>query len=109
MRCAHVGPLLAERARRAGVVYTLASGDQPGAIFETAEWARTLEFENVCAGRGTVLFADDHHATPEKYIDTARNRMNPKMYPSSGTAPSPSSSTLTNVASIALGAWVSNG
>jgi predicted homoserine dehydrogenase-like protein len=76
-----VGPLLAERARRAGVVYTLASGDQPGAIFEMAEWARTLGFEIVCAGRGTVLFPDDHHSTPEKYAEmAARNRMNPKMY-----------------------------
>lgn len=76
-----VGPLLAERARRSGVVYTLAAGDQPGAIFEMAEWARTLGFEIVCAGRGTVLFPDDHHATPETYADmAARNRMNPKMY-----------------------------
>jgi predicted homoserine dehydrogenase-like protein len=76
-----VGPLLAHRAREAGVVYTLASGDQPGAIFEMAEWARTLGFQIVCAGRGTVLFPDDHHATPEKYMDMAlRNRMNPKMY-----------------------------
>src|SRR5207253_7073253 len=76
-----VGPLLAERARRAGVVYTLAAGDQPGAIFEMAEWARTLGFEIVCAGRGTVLFPDDHHATPDKYAEmAARNRMNPKMY-----------------------------
>jgi predicted homoserine dehydrogenase-like protein len=76
-----VGPLLAHRAREAGVVYTLAAGDQPGAIFEMAEWARTLGFEIVCAGRGTVLFPDDHHATPEKYMDMAvRNRMNPKMY-----------------------------
>ena len=76
-----VGPLLAERARRAGVVYTLASGDQPGAIFEMVEWARTLGFEIVCAGRGTVLFPGDHHATPETYAEMAlRNRMNPKMY-----------------------------
>ena len=76
-----VGPLLAERARGAGVVYTLAAGDQPGAIFEMAEWARTLGFEIVCAGRGTVLFPGDHHATPETYAEmAARNRMNPKMY-----------------------------
>src|SRR5438309_6250994 len=76
-----VGPLLAERARRAGVVYTLAAGDQPGAIFEMVEWARTLGFEVVCAGRGTVLFPDDHHATPDTYAEmAARNRMNPKMY-----------------------------
>ena len=76
-----VGPLLAERARRRSVVYTLAAGDQPGAIFEMVEWARTLGFEIVCAGRGTVRFPDDHHATPETYADIAeRNRMNPKMY-----------------------------
>ena len=76
-----VGPILAERARQQGVVYTLAAGDQPGAIFEMVEWARCLGFEIVCAGRGTVLFPDDHHATPEKYMEIAqRNRMNPKMY-----------------------------
>lgn len=76
-----VGPILAERARSQGVVYTLAAGDQPGAIFEMADWARSLGFEIVCAGRGTVLFPDDHHATPEKYREIAeRNRMNPKMY-----------------------------
>src|SRR5229473_577591 len=42
-----VGPILAERARRAGVVYTLAAGDQPGAIFELAERAQTLGFKVV--------------------------------------------------------------
>src|SRR5919201_1061154 len=47
-----VGPLLAARARQAGVVYSLAAGDQPGAIFELAEWALSLGFEIVCAGRG---------------------------------------------------------
>src|SRR5438874_598869 len=76
-----VGPILAERARRAGVVYTLAAGDQPGAIFELAEWAQTLGFRVVCAGRGTVLFKDDHHATPDTYREQAeRNRNNAKMY-----------------------------
>ena len=76
-----VGPILAERARRAGVVYTLAAGDQPGAIFELAEWAQVLGFRVVCAGRGTVLFPDDHHATPDTYREQAeRNQNNPKMY-----------------------------
>jgi predicted homoserine dehydrogenase-like protein len=78
-----VGPILAERARRAGVVYTLAAGDQPGAIFELGEWAQTLGFRVVCAGRGTVLFSDDHHATPDTYREQAeRNKMNLKMYSS---------------------------
>lgn len=76
-----VGPILAERARRAGTVYTLAAGDQPGAICELAEWAQTLGFRVVCAGRGTVLFRDDHHATPDTYREqAARNQNNPKMY-----------------------------
>src|SRR3989442_412479 len=34
-----VGPILAERARRAGVVYTLAAGDPPGAIFRVLQLA----------------------------------------------------------------------
>jgi predicted homoserine dehydrogenase-like protein len=75
-----VGPILAHRARQAGVVYTLAAGDQPGVIFELAEWAQTLGFRIVCAGRGTVLFPDDRHATPETYEEmAARNRLNPRM------------------------------
>ena len=76
-----VGPILADRARRQGVVYTLAAGDQPGAICEMAEWVRCLGFEIVCAGRGTIRYPDDIHATPEKYLQIAKlNRMNPKMY-----------------------------
>jgi len=76
-----VGPILARRAAEAGVVYSLAAGDQPGAIFELAEWALTLGLRIVCAGRGTVRYPDDHHATPETYMEIAqRNRMNPKMY-----------------------------
>ena len=35
-----VGPLLARRAQAAGVVYTLAYGDQPALICELVEWAR---------------------------------------------------------------------
>jgi len=76
-----VGPILAHRAREAGVVYTLAAGDQPGSIFEMAEWAETLGFQVVCAGRGTVRFPGDRWATPDTYAEMARkNRMNPKMY-----------------------------
>src|SRR2546425_4285369 len=66
-----VGPILAERARRAGVVYTLAAGDQPGAIFELAEWAQTLGFEGGCAGRGAGLLPDDPHAHADTYREQA--------------------------------------
>ena len=48
-----VGPLLAERARKAGLVYSLAYGDQPALICEMVDWARASGFEMVCAGKGT--------------------------------------------------------
>jgi predicted homoserine dehydrogenase-like protein len=47
------GPALAQRARQAGVVYSLAYGDQPAMIWELVDWARTCGFEVVCAGKGT--------------------------------------------------------
>ena len=34
------GPLLARRAREAGIVYSLAYGDQPALICELVDWAR---------------------------------------------------------------------
>ncbi len=47
------GPLLAQLARRAGVVYSLAYGDQPAIICDQVDWARVSGFEVVCAGKGT--------------------------------------------------------
>ena len=59
-----VGPLLARRARAAGVVYTLAYGDQPALICELVEWARLSGFEVVCAGKGTKHLPAYHEVTP---------------------------------------------
>ncbi|MDB5901198.1 MAG: flagellar biosynthesis protein FlgA, partial [Betaproteobacteria bacterium] len=39
------GPLLARRAAQAGVVYSLAYGDQPALICEMVDWARAAGFE----------------------------------------------------------------
>ena len=47
------GPLLAERAAAAGVVYSLAYGDQPALICEQVDWARTAGFRVTAAGKGT--------------------------------------------------------
>ena len=47
------GPLLARRAAEAGVVYSLAYGDQPALICELVDWARTCGFEVIAAGKGT--------------------------------------------------------
>ncbi|MBI3368426.1 MAG: Gfo/Idh/MocA family oxidoreductase, partial [Burkholderiales bacterium] len=46
------GPLLARRAAEAGVVYSLAFGDQPALICDLVDWARTCGFPVVAAGRG---------------------------------------------------------
>src|SRR5262245_38151614 len=43
------GPLLARRAKAAGVVYSLAWGDQPALICEHVDWARACGFEVIAA------------------------------------------------------------
>lgn len=46
-----VGPILAQRARAAGVVYTPTAGDQHGLLIELVEWARRLGLEVLCGGK----------------------------------------------------------
>jgi len=46
-----VGPILAQRAAQAGLVYTPADGDQHGLLIELVQWARTLGLEVLCAGK----------------------------------------------------------
>lgn len=60
-----IGPILRRMADSAGVVYTMVDGDQPGCTMNMIEWARTLGFEIVAAGRGTVLYADDPDGVPD--------------------------------------------
>ena len=59
------GPLLARRAREAGVVYSLAYGDQPALICELVDWARTAGFTVVAAGKGTKYLPAYHASTPK--------------------------------------------
>ncbi|MFZ5463166.1 MAG: NAD(P)H-dependent oxidoreductase [Pseudomonadota bacterium] len=59
------GPLLARRARQAGVVYSLAYGDQPALICEMVDWARAAGFEVVAAGKGTKYLPGYHQSTPD--------------------------------------------
>jgi predicted homoserine dehydrogenase-like protein len=59
------GPLLAKRARQAGVVYSLAYGDQPALICEMVDWARAVGFEVVAAGKGTKFLPAYHDSTPD--------------------------------------------
>src|SRR5215470_535220 len=82
------GPLLARKARAAGVVYSLAWGDQPALICEHIDWARACGFNVVAAGKGTRYHPSYHQSTPDtvwdildKYLKIEdRNSINPKMF-----------------------------
>lgn len=63
------GPLLAREARQAGVVYSMAYGDQPALTCELVEWARATGFEVVAAGKGTKYLPAYHASTPDSVWD----------------------------------------
>ena len=63
------GPLLAHEARAAGVVYTMAYGDQPALTCEMVEWARACGFDVVAAGKGTKYLPSYHASTPDTVWD----------------------------------------
>ena len=82
------GALLAEEAREAGVVYSMAYGDQPALTCEMVEWARACGFNVVAAGKGTKYLPNFHASTPETVWDhygltpaqADEAGMNPKMF-----------------------------
>ncbi|MDI1266717.1 MAG: Gfo/Idh/MocA family oxidoreductase [bacterium] len=82
------GPILARKARQAGVVYSLAWGDQPALIADHVDWARAAGFKVVAAGKGTRYHPTYHQSTPDtvwdildKYMKIKdRNSINPKMF-----------------------------
>ena len=68
-----VGPMLNRLAREAGVIYTLAAGDEPAAILELYRFAEALGFEIVAAGKGKNNPLDIT-ATPEALAARAKAR-----------------------------------
>ena len=62
---AFCGPLLAKKAADAGVIYSLAFGDQPALICDLVDWARTCGFPVVAAGRGHKWLPHFSESTPE--------------------------------------------
>jgi len=66
------GPLLAQQANAAGVVYSLAWGDQPALICEHVDWARSCGFEVTAAGKGTRYLPEYHSLTPDTVWDVLR-------------------------------------
>jgi predicted homoserine dehydrogenase-like protein len=104
------GPLLAERARAAGVVYSLAYGDQPAMICDLVDWARAAGFNVVAAGRGHKWLPHFAQSTPETVWgyygltpEQARiGGLNPKMFNSflDGSKPAIESTAVCNATGL---------
>ncbi len=68
-----VGPILRKFAKNAGVIYSLAAGDEPSAIIELYRFANALGFTIVAVGKGKNNPLDIY-ATPEILKENARKR-----------------------------------
>ncbi|MCY7314703.1 MAG: SAF domain-containing protein [Rubrivivax sp.] len=109
---AFCGPLLAQRAAAAGVIYSLAYGDQPALICDLVDWARTCGFPVVAAGRGHKWLAHYCNSTPETVWanyglspeQAARGALNPKMFNSflDGSKPSIECTAVSNATGLAV-------
>ncbi len=104
------GAALAARARQAGVIYSMAYGDQPAMVCDLVDWARTCGFEVVSAGRGHKWHPEYRFSTPETVWQhwgltpeqAARGRLNPKMFNSflDGTKPAIESAAIANACGL---------
>jgi predicted homoserine dehydrogenase-like protein len=109
---AFCGPLLARRAAEAGVVYSLAYGDQPAMICDLVDWARTCGFPVVAAGRGHKWLPHFAQSTPETVWghygltpeQAERGGLNPKMFNSflDGSKPSIESTAVSNATGLTV-------
>ena len=59
------GAYLADKARQAGIVYSMAYGDQPALTAELVDWARATGFTVVAAGKGTKYLPAYNAVTPD--------------------------------------------
>ncbi len=104
------GPLLARRAAEAGVVYSLAYGDQPALICDLVDWARAAGFSVVAAGRGHKWLPHFAQSTPETvwgYYGLTPEQakvggLNPKMFNSflDGSKPAIESTAVCNATGL---------
>ena len=82
------GAAIIKRANEAGVVCSMAYGDQPALICELIERVKSSGFEIVCAGKGTKYLPKYHSSTPStvwEYYglstqEAAAGGLNPKMF-----------------------------
>ena len=107
---AFCGPMLARKAAQAGVVYSLAYGDQPALICDLVDWARAAGFPVVAAGRGHKWLPHFAQSTPETVWghygltpEQARlGGLNPKMFNSflDGSKPAIETSAVCNATGL---------
>ncbi len=101
---------LARAAKAAGVVYSMAYGDQPALVCDLVDWARTCGFTVVAAGRGHKWLPHYRHSTPETVWDhwgltaeqAERGRLNPKMFNAflDGSKPAIESAAIANATGL---------
>jgi len=109
---AFCGPLLAKKAEEAGVVYSLAFGDQPALICALVDWARTGGSPVVAAGRGHKWLPHFSQSTPDTVWgyygltpeQAKRGGLNPKMFNSflDGSKPSIESAAVANATGLSV-------
>ena len=100
------------KAAEAGVVYSLAFGDQPALICDLVDWARTCGFPVVAAGRGHKWLPHFSESTPETVWgyygltpeQAERGGLNPKMFNSflDGSKPSIESTAVANATGLTV-------
>lgn len=74
-----VGRYTAQLAREAGAIYSVCRGDEPVETKILVDYARDLNFEVICAGKGKNNPLD-RYATPQSLSERATSKqMNPKM------------------------------
>ena len=107
---AFLGYALAKRAAKAGIVYSMAYGDQPALTCDLVDWARTCGFPVVAAGRGHKWLPHYRKSTPETVWDhwgltreqAERGRLNPKMFNAflDGSKPAIESAAIANACGL---------
>lgn len=109
---AFCGPGLAKKAAEAGVIYSMAYGDQPALTCDLVDWAKTCGFTVVAAGRGHKWLPHYRQSTPDTVWDhwgltreqAERGRLNPKMFNAflDGSKPAIESAAIANATGLAV-------
>jgi predicted homoserine dehydrogenase-like protein len=107
---AFCGPGLSAKAAKAGVIYSMAYGDQPALACDLVDWARSCGFTIAAAGRGHKWLPHYRQSTPETVWDhwgltreqAERGRLNPKMFNAflDGSKPAIESAAIANATGL---------